>query len=937
MTEKGFDQADSRRTKGATMGYLGGIGLEFSEQMSGWIGQRETDFDAGRIAGERAGTNIIFDLKISIYDIERFLDISDHTARLTGTVTFEKLGGKFPIRDGVFNLFTLDPNTGVRKMIYCFRFTAPDGQTYFLHGYKEVKSDWGPFDLIPDMTTLFTKIHKGQDATGVLYGAGELFFKLRDLPSMMSSMTVTGNASIKQKFDVIKAFGYFALGILKEEYLHDINPLYDTEYENLILSGQLKLENGDLTPFFFVSGAHEKGFPWGDGESFGDIMLLIGDEKLGFKRYCISKRLLEGLRISVAHGSYSYQGPIFELTEGYATSFSEMSSAAANLVECQASFRIEFDGTKFDLPPFPFVLSEDLGQLADIWNKLEPAIREMLPIDRPLGIHIVPYTVAVKDGRLSINKGGSHTSYEIQIDKTFGEAEKSTFRNIKEPTLLYGYICGLQSEDKIARVQIHSNALRTQRQRWIKDHLEAFMGALISHIGSKEILLKDGKLKISNLALGQKDGGAGVPGFVKLGPPLIEVNNDHFPTANFQRRIIQVRDSEGKNCFALEEDMDLMRLEPINSGSRATVVAAKHDDSIAALDEVLERTEFFKILEDKFNKSGKSKDNFSIIIKPNFMFAYNKDDHTTYTDPKLVNHLVRVIKDEGFSNITVVEAQSTYGEYFDKRSVKEVAEYVGYDVTGNSGYKLVDLTLGKSEEQHLGPHLGSHPVPLTWRDADFRISFAKNKTHAYAFYTLTIKNIYGALPLPNKFKEYHCDRDIYYTTMEYLKAFPVDFGLVDAYVSADGPFGIFADSEPNPTHTIIGGANLVAVDWIAATKMGIDPMISDYMRLAVEAFGKPRINLIGDRSVYKPWLNVPVILTLFTHYGLDANYHFGYLFYMMGCYMDESHFNFKSKNDFILEGRKILKPLKEGIWLQVGGARSPLNVLIGRLEQLLGS
>jgi uncharacterized protein (DUF362 family) len=114
-----------------------------------------------------------------------------------------------------------------------------------------------------------------------------------------------------------------------------------------------------------------------------------------------------------------------------------------------------------------------------------------------------------------------------------------------------------------------------------------------------------------------------------------------------------------------------------------------------------------------------------------------------------------------------------------------------------------------------------HPVPTSWRDADFRISFAKNKTHAYAYYSLAIKNVYGALPLAAKFKEYHCKRDIYKTTMEYLQAFPVHFALIDAYLSADGPFGVFADPLPNPTRTIIGGANLVAVDWVGATKMGM--------------------------------------------------------------------------------------------------------------------
>ena len=59
---------------------------------------------------------------------------------------------------------------------------------------------------------------------------------------------------------------------------------------------------------------------------------------------------------------------------------------------------------------------------------------------------------------------------------------------------------------------------------------------------------------------------------------------------------------------------------------------------------------------------------------------------------------------------------------------------------------------------------------------DFRVSFAKNKTHSYALYTLAIKNIYGALPKEFKLKAYHCDiGDIYKSTMDYIKTFSNTF------------------------------------------------------------------------------------------------------------------------------------------------------------------
>jgi hypothetical protein len=39
--------------------------------------------------------------------------------------------------------------------------------------------------------------------------------------------------------------------------------------------------------------------------------------------------------------------------------------------------------------------------------------------------------------------------------------------------------------------------------------------------------------------------------------------------------------------------------------------------------------------------------------------------------------------------------------------------------------------------------------------------------------------------------------------------------------------------------------------------MGLDPMISRYMQLAVQAFGRPHVDLQGDASPYPGWRNVP--------------------------------------------------------------------------------
>jgi hypothetical protein len=81
------------------MGNLEGLGFEFEETMSGWLGVGEKDPVNGRMRDERDHTPFRIDVKITIPDLDRFLNISDHTANLTGTATFDPLGGAFTIRN----------------------------------------------------------------------------------------------------------------------------------------------------------------------------------------------------------------------------------------------------------------------------------------------------------------------------------------------------------------------------------------------------------------------------------------------------------------------------------------------------------------------------------------------------------------------------------------------------------------------------------------------------------------------------------------------------------------------------------------------------------------------------------------------------------------------------------------------------------------------
>ncbi len=348
------------------------------------------------------------------------------------------------------------------------------------------------------------------------------------------------------------------------------------------------------------------------------------------------------------------------------------------------------------------------------------------------------------------------------------------------------------------------------------------------------------------------------------------------------------------------------RYKPMLVGDEPVIVAAfKDEDKFKALDKVLEETRFFDILDRYYEKSGKSKDDFSIVVKPNFMMTYNKEDTTTYTDPSLVEYLFDKMAEQGFVNLAMVESQNTYGNYFRNRDVLSVAKYVGYSEDKN--YRIVDLTKEKVEYDY-GGSLGRHWIGPTWRDADFRISFAKNKTHSFCYYTLTIKNIYGTIPLQNKYLEYHKKREFDWPTIETLKHFPVHFGLIDAYISGDGQMGVIADITPKKTQTIIGGEKLVAVDWVGAQKMGLDPRISRFQRLAVREFGRPVIHSIGDMSVYESWENVEVLLTEMLALG-EEWWIFGHWFMSVFIVADTSAFPLKTTSVVVKPLRELVEPL----------------------------
>ena len=365
-----------------------------------------------------------------------------------------------------------------------------------------------------------------------------LEFRLRDLGAMVGSFRVQNATSWEQRLEAVTAFASLAYGEVRDEYLRGPLPIYNTQYENLVLRGTLTRDGRADTPFFLVSGTHGKGFPWGDEELFSDVLLLVGDGQGGYERYAASDSVLEGLELDVERGVYRYRGPLFRLADGYSVSFSEMRYPSAGLETCSAELEVAFTARPFGVVSFPFPVVDKLARKMATW--LERTLHDRLPSEHPLGYAVTPHLVSVTSGRLTLGAA----SGTIRPERTAGEAERGSFRNVRSPPCSTATSAPRGRSRGRARIQITTRTMRDERELWAKDQLDAYLGTVLPRVASAEVFVAPSGLTVRPLPPAGKKKQRAMP-LRKVGKPLLEVRNDHFTTGVFLRRIVTVRDMDG--------------------------------------------------------------------------------------------------------------------------------------------------------------------------------------------------------------------------------------------------------------------------------------------------------------------------------------------------------------------------------------------------------
>jgi uncharacterized protein (DUF362 family) len=292
----------------------------------------------------------------------------------------------------------------------------------------------------------------------------------------------------------------------------------------------------------------------------------------------------------------------------------------------------------------------------------------------------------------------------------------------------------------------------------------------------------------------------------------------------------------------------------IGSGGRVIALEGKSaDEKCCVLRRLLEESGLEEKLRRRAAALGKPVADLQIVVKPSFMLGYAMKDRSIITDIELLRELANFLRQHACGNAAIVESTNIYDQFFGHRSVREVAAYFGMD---QLGLPIVDGSSDQVEHTYFRG-MAQNTISRSWKEADFRISFGKMRSHPIEMAYLTIGNLEWMGGRCDEFL--FVERQVHRETalMMLLDAFAPDFVLLDAYdEAADGLIGVMGCPRPQAPRRVYAGEDALSVDLVASRHMGVaKPEQTNILRAACHWFGDPqeRIEVVGTDEKLKDW------------------------------------------------------------------------------------
>lgn len=207
-----------------------------------------------------------------------------------------------------------------------------------------------------------------------------------------------------------------------------------------------------------------------------------------------------------------------------------------------------------------------------------------------------------------------------------------------------------------------------------------------------------------------------------------------------------------------------------------------------------------------------------VLIKPNYVSAKPPSTGVT-TDPRVVETLIEFFKERGVKDITVGEGGSgDTRRAFGVVGIKPVVE--------RHSVKLVDLNRDERVLIQIPESLALKEIYIarTVLESTSIINVPSLKVHHMAGVTLSMKNLMGAI-IP---KDIMHDR-LHEKIVDLAKVIKPRLNVIDGIVGCERDE---VRGDPVEMGVIVAGSNMVAVDAVGASIMGIDSKTVGHISLA---------------------------------------------------------------------------------------------------------
>ena len=164
----------------------------------------------------------MFELTISVDDVDRFVAEPGHQGSATGYVDSDLLGGRLDVERGWFNLFVEADDPDQRQMLYRLWLRGPGGNPMTFIGVKEVRDEAGPRRLARHLDALRQDPRRpprapgdGRTTTRPVLAAGVITIHIPDFMKQLTTFRTWGDSRARGDGRLRQAVPRAAVGRLR--------------------------------------------------------------------------------------------------------------------------------------------------------------------------------------------------------------------------------------------------------------------------------------------------------------------------------------------------------------------------------------------------------------------------------------------------------------------------------------------------------------------------------------------------------------------------------------------------------------------------------------------------------------------------------------------------------------------------------------------------